>query len=345
MHKLPGRILRRLMRGTKNLLTSTQTGRNLLSDLNNRDEFSSLLAHERMLADPVRVESYYQAISRHVTAGSTVVDLGTGTGILAMFAAQQLPRKVYALDHSEFIGVAQEIATHNGVYNIEFVASNSREFSPPEKVDLIIHEQIGDELFTENMIENLLDLKRRILKPGGRILPARFELFVEPVQLKPGRTIPYIWERALHGVDFSCLRNNEKVNTYLPPDYHCYLVDPGAVDFLLCEASPAMTLDLDEITRPEEVPGEASMARTIIRDGYLDGYVVYFRVTFDDTLAFDTSPMSEVTHWRSRLFRCPRRVCSVGEQLNYRFTMMDPADVRTWVVESADVSIQNSRMT
>jgi len=327
------RSLRSIFSSIKNLLNATRFGRNLLSDLNNRNEFTSLLSHERMLADRVRVDMYHQAISRHVKAGSVVVDLGTGTGILALFASRQNPRIVYALDHSDFIEVARKIAAHNGVTNVEFVPGNSREFLSKEKVDLIIHEQIGDELFTENMIENLLDLKKRILKADGKILPARFELFVEPAQLKAGREIPLIWERPVHGIDFSFLREDKAADPYLSHDYNCYLMDPGAFDYWLCEPQPAINVDLDMISEPDQVAHEALINKTVLRQGYLDGYVVYFRVIFDHELAFDTSPLSELTHWRSRLFRFPRRECKVGQQLSYRFYMRNPSDIKSWSLE------------
>lgn len=324
------RSLRSALALVKRALLSNRFGRNLLHDLNNRDEFTSLLAHEKMLADRIRVDSYYEAIRRAVKPDDVVVDLGTGTGILAMFAARQRPRKVYALDHSRFIEVARRIARHNGLDQIEFVATNSREFAPPEKVDLIIHEQIGDELFSENMVENLLDLKRRILKPGGRILPGDFALYVEPVQLARGREVPFIWEEPIHGLDFSFLEHDKVAAPYLSSDYDFTWIDPGAVDCLLGDAQPALRIDLNTIREEGQVPHEARVTRQVRRDGFLDGYVVYFRVNFEDTLNFDTSPLSALTHWRCRMFRVPRRRVRAGEHLDYVLDLSDLANAHRW---------------
>ncbi len=117
-----------------------------------------------MLADTVRNKSYHDAIKRYIKPGDVVVDLGTGTGILSFYAAEQKPKRIYAIDHSDIIKVARRIAEHNNISNIEFVQTNSRDFAPPENVDIILQEQMGDNLFNENMVQDVLDLKDRLLK-------------------------------------------------------------------------------------------------------------------------------------------------------------------------------------
>ncbi len=332
MHSLPSQMARNALRGARHLLKSTRFGRNLLRDLNNSDEFTSLLSHERMLADRVRVDAYHEAIRRHVNPGDVVIDLGTGTGILALFAAQQQARTVYAIDHSDFIDVARRIAVHNGIDNIVFVRCNSREFVPDQPADLIVHEQIGDELFSENMLENLLDLKRRALKPGGRILPGRFDLFVEPARLKPDRQLPFLWERPVYGIDFAPVREDSDVLRYKPSDYDFYLLEPSAIDHWLGEPEPLLSFDLNEMNDPAELVRSATATRIVTRSGSMDGLAVYFRVIFDDATSFDTSPLHALTHWRSRLFRTPQRWCNEGDAIRYRFAMGDPADPHSWSV-------------
>jgi len=51
-----------------------------------------------MVFDKVRMDVYHEGISRNVKHGDVVVDLGTGTGILALFAAQQNPKKYMRLN-------------------------------------------------------------------------------------------------------------------------------------------------------------------------------------------------------------------------------------------------------
>src|SRR3546814_9983036 len=97
-------------------------------DLMNEANFSGLAEHEEMLSDSVRVDAYHRAISRNVGPGDVVLDLGTGTGLLAFLASRAGARTVYAVEHSDFIEVAREIARLNGITNVELVQANSREF-------------------------------------------------------------------------------------------------------------------------------------------------------------------------------------------------------------------------
>ena len=58
-------------------------------------------------------------------------------------------------------------------------------------------------MFDEAMVPNVCDLRDRLLKPGGLILPSQFELFCEPMTLHDDRRVPFIWElNDEHGFDF-----------------------------------------------------------------------------------------------------------------------------------------------
>ena len=76
----------------------------------NEVNFAGLAEHEEMLSDSVRVDTYHRGIHRNVQPGDVVLDLGTGTGLLAFMASRAGAKKVYAVEHSDFIQVAREIA-------------------------------------------------------------------------------------------------------------------------------------------------------------------------------------------------------------------------------------------
>ena len=323
------------LRKLKNFLKSSKTVQKLLYDNLNIEGFSDLAMHERMIADSIRINAYHDAIKRHIHPGDIVVDLGTGTGILAFFAAQQNPKKVYAIDHSDFINIAKKIAAENNVANIDFVQTNSRKFAPDEKVDVILHEQIGMDLFNENMVENLLDLRARVLKKTGKILPGKFEFFLEPVSLKNEHTVPYIWEHKIHGIDFEFLKNVDEIKNYKRPGYDRRHVSAPYVENFLCEPKAIFSFDINELDSESDLSDLVNcleVSKKVVRPGRMDGLCLHFRVIFDDEINIDTSPLSEYTHWGNRLFRTERRNYKSGDDVLFTISMVELSNPRTWLI-------------
>ena len=303
-----------------------------LYDLMNRQVFTDLSWHERMLADRVRVEAYRKGIAGSVKRGDVVIDLGTGTGILAAMAAQAGARHVYAVDHSELIEIAREIARRNGLHNITFVAQNSRDFMPPEQADVLLHEQLGPAIFGENMIMNLLDLKRRALKPAGRIVPAVFDLYIEPVALKDEYRIPKIWEIEGLGIDLRFLEGYLPLQKYLGKFHDLRTVKNFEVDHLLCEPAPILTIDMNAMTSEQDIVRRHAVSRSVVRGGSMDGFCIYFRGRFDNGTSFDNAPHSPQTNWENIIIRKPRTSVAQGERLSYAIHLPDIEKPRTWEV-------------
>jgi SAM-dependent methyltransferase len=169
----------------KRLLARNQRLERLLYAAGNRQGYAITSVHDVMLADRARTGAYARGIEANVGRGDVVVDLGTGVGVLACLAARQGAEKVYAIDH-ESVERARELARANGLSNVEFQQVHSDEFRPAEPVDVIIQEQIGTLIFNERMVPNVVSLRERVLRPGGRVLPNRFDIYLEPVQLVRG---------------------------------------------------------------------------------------------------------------------------------------------------------------
>lgn len=72
--------------------------------------------HLDMLLDKHRVNAFQKAIDQAINTGDIMVDIGTGTGILAVFAARAGAKKVYAIDQNKTtIEWAKEMARVNKV--------------------------------------------------------------------------------------------------------------------------------------------------------------------------------------------------------------------------------------
>ena len=85
----------------------------LFPEVPNLYEFSSI--HNDMIYDEHRVTAYQRAIERTVKAGDVVIDVGTGTGILAFLCLRAGAARVHAIDRSPVINWARRLAESNGM--------------------------------------------------------------------------------------------------------------------------------------------------------------------------------------------------------------------------------------
>ena len=77
-----------------------------------------ILPQKDMLEDHKRTGAYYQAVmqNRRQFEGRVVLDVGTGSGILAIFAAKAGAKKVYAVEATGMAKFARELVQHNKVH-------------------------------------------------------------------------------------------------------------------------------------------------------------------------------------------------------------------------------------
>jgi hypothetical protein len=129
-----------------------------------------------LLNDRTRTDAFLEAIRRTVHPGDVVVDLGTGTGVLAVAAAQAGARRVFALEAGRVADHAERIIQKNLVGDrVSLIRGWSTQVELPEPADVLVGELLGNEAGGEDIADAFQDAIRRFLKPGGRVIPAKVE--------------------------------------------------------------------------------------------------------------------------------------------------------------------------
>ena len=136
---------------------------------------------------PQDVATTSAALVAAVRPGDVVLDIGTGSGVLAVAAARSGARRVYAVEASDIAEVAGKVFAANGVTDtVTLVPGWSRQIELPEPADLLVAEIIGNEPFEEEILETTLDARRRLLKPDARLIPHTLTLLARPLRLPDG---------------------------------------------------------------------------------------------------------------------------------------------------------------
>ncbi len=139
--------------------------------------------HQLMLGDRLRMHAYKKAIQEVVKPGMIVLDLGTGTGILGLWALQAGAKYLYAIDVNDKIlplAIQRfELGGFSGSY--QALLALSYNVNLPERVDVIISEILGNLADNEDFVPILKDARQRFLKSEGRMLPSSVYSQLVPV--------------------------------------------------------------------------------------------------------------------------------------------------------------------
>ncbi|HTQ07351.1 MAG TPA: class I SAM-dependent methyltransferase [Polyangiaceae bacterium] len=284
--------------------------------------YQFLSNQQHMLVDAQRTGAYHRGITHNRAdfEGKTVLDVGAGTGILSLFAAQAGARKVYACEGTPSSEYARALVEANGYADrIEVVRSRLDALELPEQVDVIISEPWGFFLFHERMVEAFLIARDRFLKPGGRMFPTSGRVwlapFTDPRLFQDRVTSAAFWEQHdFYGLDLTAMAQTATDELFwmpalghVPPRQLMASPSVHAFDF---ERMPLA--DLAEIRLPFEFVAS--------HPGPINGLAGWFDVSFDGTterVVLSTAPDAIETHWLQLRFvlKDPFLV-SIGDRLS-----------------------------
>jgi predicted RNA methylase len=134
------------------------------------------------LVDTRRTEAFRSAIRRIVRAGDVVLDAGSGSGILAFFAASAGASRVYAVEIDPVLASWLDRSVRaNGLGDVvHVICGDISRVRLPAAVDVCICEMLDTGLLDETQVLALNQLRaRHVLSESTRLIPERYETFAE----------------------------------------------------------------------------------------------------------------------------------------------------------------------
>jgi len=154
-----------------------------------RGTYTSIQSHFYMINDDHRTNSFIKAIQQKVNKNSTVIDLGSGTGILGLECAKAGAKQVHLVEQeSKLASIIQEAVQHKNLKQTCIVHNKrSDDFfkSFNESADLIVCEGIGDHIFESRMIYDFLLYKEKLNITHS--IPESFKLCIHSHTVKINR--------------------------------------------------------------------------------------------------------------------------------------------------------------
>ena len=285
--------------------------------------------HARMLHDERRTGDYLAALAAAVRPNDVVLDIGTGSGVLAVAAARAGARHVYAVEASDIADVAERVFGLNGVRDrVTLIPGWSRQIELPEPADLLVTEVIGNEPLEEEILETTLDARHRLLAPGARLIPNALTLLARPVLLPEaevrqrafGRAAVERWQ-TLYEMDFGPL-----LEAAFPGPTHT--ITEGEVVATWPQVGPQVELATIDLTSFGAPSVNASADLFVEPPGSVNAIALTFRAKLYEGVSHTLDPWTWPTSsWGTSVWVLPDPVeVSVGSFLRVRYRRRTPGE-------------------
>ncbi len=268
--------------------------------------------HLPMINDFERNEAYKQSLERAVKPGQLVLEIGTGSGIVAMMAARAGAKKVVTCEVNPILArVAKETVARNGYADrIDVVPRLSTQLTVgeggdlPEKADVFVSELINIGMLAPRMLSVLQHARTHLVKPGGAIIPRASTVYAMLVETPELARINPV--ETIDGFDMGSF------DVFRSPGYQ--QIDLGA-DAHTPLSKPFTALDFD-FTRNMPEEGERVIDVTIVTAGTCHGVAFWFDLFMDDEVVYKSESRSRTNHWKQAMTFLEKPIAlSAGDRL------------------------------
>jgi type I protein arginine methyltransferase len=270
----------------------------------------SLLGYGEMIQDERRMRAYAEALRRTVRPGSTVVDIGAGTGILSLLACQLGAARVHAIEPDPSVATARTIAHDSGYADrITFHEALSTQVSVTEPADVVVSDLRSVLPLFQHHIPSIQDARTRLLAPTGTLIPERDTLWASLVEApETYRRYADPWTQNDYGFDMSA-GFPQVVNTWRR--VQC------SRDQLLTTPARWATLDYRSVAGPD-IDGVAEWEAD--RPGTAHGVISWFDAQLTADVGFSNAPGGPELIYGQAFFPLeePQRLAP-GDRVSIRF--------------------------
>jgi type II protein arginine methyltransferase len=258
--------------------------------------------HFEMLGDRERNAAFETAIARAVRPGDLVLDIGTGAGLLALFAARCGAERVVSCEGVEPVAdVAERVTARNGFDDrISIVRKWSTEAAVgadlPRRADVLVTEVIDCGLVGEGIVDTIRHAREHLLTPDATVVPARAWLYAQLLESRQLESMNRV--RHVAGFDLSDFNRLASV-AYFPVRLAHVAYRPLGAPVEALEFSFEEGVFPDERTTVTFVP---------VADGVCHAVAFWFRVELAPGVVLSNEPTNTRSHWEQAVQCLPRAV-------------------------------------
>jgi type II protein arginine methyltransferase len=279
--------------------------------------------HFGIVRDARRNAAYETALKRAVTPAARVLDIGAGTGLLALMAARAGAASVTSCEANPAVAdAAADIVALNGYSDrVRIVPKHSTALDAQQdmggRADVIVSEIVSSDMLGQKVLEVMEDAVARLLAPGGRVIPARGQV----------RVALAFWsglaERRLgkvEGFDLSPFNRLEAAPLPLKT------ADPR----LTLRSEAADLFDFDFASGGPFDPGASKVALRA-SGGRVNGIAQWIRLEMDEAVSYQSNPGPEASCWNVLFYPLEEPIEPAGDEAMRICGAHGPDWIRVWL--------------
>ena len=274
--------------------------------------------HFSMMNDTLRNDLYQAAINLVICEGDFVLEIGTGSGLLSMMAANAGANSITTCEASEAIAkVAEKIICTNGYSKkINVINKMSTELivgkDLPRKADIIISEILSSEFVGEGVRSTILDANKRLLNENGKMIPKSGDIMIALLENNEELDKNYSVEK-VNGFDlseFNVLSGSK------------FSYDATQKPKLLSCPRSAFHISLHNT---QSIKTEEKIINVQVeRNGICFGIIQWLKVQLFEDIQYENNPSEKNSHWPAIIypFKKPKEVMA-GQTLEINATLFE----------------------
>lgn len=274
--------------------------------------------HFPMLNDAKRNNAFAAALEQQIPAGSTVLDIGSGSGLLAMVAARAGAARVYTCEENPLLAeIARQTISGHGMSDVITVLDKrsthlvvGRDIE--SRVDVVVSEIVDCGLIGEGMLPTIRHAREHLLAPGGLLIPASARLYGQLISSPTVTSLNQVQDAV--GFDVS-LMNLVATRSHFP-----VRLDTWPHEVL---SEPLLLTEFDLLSGPLG-PGRRLLSPTVTSVGEADGLAGWFEMNLGADVVLHSSPGKAGAHWMQAFIPLAKPVAlTPGQDLGIELSWTD----------------------
>lgn len=264
---------------------------------NLRDAYARLVPswHLPMINDTGRNEAYRKAIEKAVTGDDVVLDIGTGSGLLAMMAARSGAKQIVACELLRPMAeMARRIISRNGYEDrITVLDKQSNELivgkDLSEPASIVISEILDVSLIGEGVIPSLRHATRHLARTDAKIIPAAAKVW--------GMLIEWPSERVINPVSEVCGFDFKDFDLFRNPHMHVPFDAERNKHRVLSEPFEIARFNFRNPPEFSEEDHVDTLTVAATQSGTAHAVTVWFDLDLDGEISISTREETNLNHW------------------------------------------------